>query len=102
MNWQISTLERSLPDGLVITSHWRLTHTDEGFTGSVYGTVTLPEKDPADPTFVPFDQITEAQAIEWTKDAIGADTVAAHEANVLAQIEAQKNPTTASGTPWSN
>jgi hypothetical protein len=100
MNWQIATLTRSLPDGLVITSHWRLTHTDGEHTGSVYGTVTLPEKDPTDPSFVPFDQITEAQAIEWTKDAIGADTVAAHEAAVLAQIAAQQNPTSASGLPW--
>ena len=100
MQWQISTLERSLPDGLVLTTHWRLTHTDAGYTGSVYGTQTLPENDPTSPDFVPFEDITEAQAIEWTKAAMGEDTVAAHEANVLAQIEAQKNPTTATGTPW--
>ena len=100
MNWTISQLNRTLPDGMVYTAHWRVSDTDGNASGSVYGTISFPAKDPSDPSFVPYDQLTEAQVLQWVFDAMGADTVAAHEANVAAQIEAQKNPTTAAGVPW--
>lgn len=100
MNWTISSLDRSLPDGVVLTAHWRVSDTQDGFTGSVYGTISFPAKDPADPDFIPYDNLTEAQVVGWVKDEFGADTVAAHEANVQAQIEAQKHPTSAAGVPW--
>ena len=102
MNWTISELNRTLPDGMVYTAHWRVSDTDGDASGSVYGTISFPAKDPSDPSFIPYDQLTEAQVLQWVFDAMGADTVAAHEANVAAQIEAQKNPTTAAGVPWGN
>jgi len=100
MNWTISSLDRTLPDGMVFTAHWRVSKTDGDASGSVYGTISFPAKDPKDPDFIPYDQLTEAQVIQWVKDEMGADTVAAHEAAVDAQINAQKNPTSASGVPW--
>lgn len=40
---------------------------------SVYYTVNLP---PADITnFIPYDDITQDQAIQWAKDAIGQDVI---------------------------
>lgn len=98
--WNIVDLQRSLPDNVVSTIHWTLTETDGDFSGSVYGSVGLEAKDPSDPTFVAFESLTKEQAIEWLKAALGEKTVAAHEAAVAAQIEAQKNPTTAAGLPW--
>ena len=100
MNWTISELNRTLPDGMVYTAHWRVSDTDGNASGSVYGTISFPAKDPSDPSFIPYDQLTEAQVLQWVFDAMGADTVAAHEANVAAQIAAQKNPTNAAGVPW--
>lgn len=100
ITWTISQLDRSLPDGTVLTAHWRCTGVDGEFTGSVYGTQSFPAKDPSDPTFVPYEQITKELALQWTKDAMGAEQVTAHEANVQGQIDAQANPTSASGTPW--
>jgi hypothetical protein len=41
--------------------------------------------------------LTEAQVIAWVKDKL---EVADIEAGLQAQIDAQKNPTTATGTPW--
>lgn len=99
-SWSIGTLERSLPAGIVMTAHWRLTGTDGTFSGSTYGTQSFDAKDPADPTFVPYDQLTEDHVLQWVHDAMGQDQVAAHLANVTAQIERQKNPTTAAGVPW--
>ncbi len=102
MLWTIPSLDRSLPDGLVLTAHWRVSDTQGTASGSVYGTVSFPAKDPQDPDFIPYDQLTEAQVIGWVKDVMGAEQVSAHEAAVQAQIEAQKNPSSASGVPWSS
>jgi hypothetical protein len=101
MEMKIAQLERHLPDGVVMTAHWTATKTDGDYTASAYGSIGLPAKDPSDPTFVAYEDITEAQAIEWVKEAMGEEQVAALEANLDGQIEAQKHPTQASGTPWS-
>lgn len=100
IDWNIEQLERSLPDGLVLTAHWRVTGIDDNHFGTVYGSIGLPANDPADPNFVPYEAITKEQAISWVKEAMGEEQVAAHEANVVSQIEKQKAPATASGTPW--
>ena len=100
MNWTISSLDSTLPDGCVTTAHWRVSKTDGDASGSVYGTMSLPHKDHNDPTFIPYANITEATAIQWVKDEMGAEQVAAHEAAVEAQIQFQLNPTHASGLPW--
>lgn len=100
MNWTISSLDRSLPDGVVLTAHWRVSKTDGDASGTVYGTISFPAKNPADPDFIPYDNLTEATVIQWVKDEMGADQVTAHEAAVQGQIDAQKTPTTAAGVPW--
>ncbi len=102
MIWSISSLDRTLPDGMVFTAHWRVSDTQDGFSASTYGTISFPAKDPKDPDFIPYDQLTEAQVIQWVKDEMGANQVSAYEAAVQGQIDAQKNPTSASGVPWSS
>jgi len=100
MTWTITQLDRSLPDGVVMTAHWRLTKEAGPASGSVYGTISFPAKDPAEEGFVPYDQLTQPQVLEWVKAAMGDELVAAHEANVQAQIDRQLQPQTASGLPW--
>ena len=100
MDWTVSNLDRTLPEGVVQTVHWRVSKVDGAHSGSVYATVALPPKDPADPGFIPYADLTEADAVQWVKDALGADAVAAAEAAVDAQIEAKKNPITGAGVPW--
>jgi len=49
---------------------------------------------PADPAnFTPYDQITQAQALEWTQSALGADRVAAMENEVDMLIAQAAVPT---------
>lgn len=102
--WKISSLDRNTADGFVTTAHWTCSDVEvisgeEGvngtISGSVYGSVGLTGE-----LTTPYEQLTEAQVIGWVKEAIGAETVAAHEANVAAQIAAAKAPKTASGLPW--
>jgi hypothetical protein len=101
MNIQIVNLDRTLPDNVVNTVHWRSTQTDGDFTASAYGSLGVPAKDPSDPTFIPFESLTEEQVKQWVLDTMGEEQVAALQANLDGQIEAQKNPVQASGLPWS-
>lgn len=97
--WKISQLERTTSDNGVIVAHWNCTETDGEFSGSVYGSHGF-EYDASSPDFIPYENLTESVVIGWLKTAMGEETVAAHEANVAAQIEAAKAPVTATGVPW--
>jgi len=100
MNLNIAQLDRQLPSGLITTIHWVATQTEDTFTASAYGSLGVPAKDPSDPTFIPFDQLTEEQVKQWVLTTMGEEQVEALQANLDGQIEAQKNPTSASGLPW--
>lgn len=93
---------------VVFTVHWNLTGTETvgeapnqtTYTGYVYGSVgiTLDEGS----NFTPYADLTEAQVIEWVQDALGAEQVAAYEANVAQQIANQINPPVVTPPlPWS-
>ena len=94
--WSIAQLERTLPEGGVITAHWRVTSVDGDHMASAYGTAGF-TPDPTAPDFIPFDQLTEADVLAWVWGSVDkAET----EARLAAQIDAEKNPTTAEGLPW--
>ena len=95
-NWTIPTCEHDIATGGINIIHWRVTAEDGDYTASSYGTVGL-TFDPADPDFTPYDEVTEAQAQAWVWDSVDqAET----EAALAAKIDAMKNPTEATGTPW--
>lgn len=78
------------PDMVTMTS-FTLSDEQNGLTGQVSYSLNLL---PADPdNYTPYSQVTEAQAIGWTQTAAGADRIASWEAEVQAQIDAQKIPT---------
>jgi hypothetical protein len=94
--WTIPNLERELADGGVIVAHWRCTASDGDYSASSYGTAGF-TYDASSPDFVPYDELTEADVLAWVwtdgfKDAT--------EDALQAKIDAEKNPTTASGVPW--
>ncbi len=92
----IVQLDRSLPDGVVITAHWTAALTDGEFAASSYGTCSFEQKDPDDPDFIPYNELTEEIVEGWVQNKIGAEV----EANLESQIHALKNPTSATGLPW--
>ena len=94
--WTISTLERELADGGVIVAHWRCTASDGNYSASSYGTAGF-SADPEAEGFVPYEDLTEADVLAWVWESVDKD---ATEAALEARIEADKNPTTATGTPW--
>jgi hypothetical protein len=95
--WTIAQLERTLDDGGVVVAHWRATATDGDFSASSYGTAGF-TPDPSASDYVPYDSITEEVALGWCfANGVDKDAI---EASLAANIEAQKNPTQASGVPW--
>jgi hypothetical protein len=97
-NWTISTMERELSDGGVIVAHWRCTASDGDYSASSYGTAGF-TPDASAPGFLAYDALTEATVLGWVWDQADGwkDDV---EAALQAKIDADKNPTTAAGVPW--
>ena len=91
--YSIVQLDRNTSDGFVTTVHYSVSKVDGDFIASTYGTVGFEAGTPE----TPFASLTEAQVIAWVKDKLGEEVV---EAALAAQIEAQKNPVSASGLPW--
>jgi hypothetical protein len=98
-NWKISTLDRGTSDGFVNTVHWTASQVDGEFTASTYSTASFTKEDGIN--YVPYAELTEAAVVEWVKGALGAEGVAAVDAALAQNIELQKNPVQATGTPWS-
>jgi hypothetical protein len=95
--WSVPMLERHLEDGAVFTAHWRVSASDGDYSASSYGTAGF-TYDASAPDFVPYDSLTEATVLGWVwADGVDKD---ATEAALQAKIDADKNPTTGAGVPW--
>ncbi len=93
--WTITQTDYEVSNGFITTAHWTATATDGDFTASVYSTCSFAAAEPS----IPYADVTEAEVLGWCwSNGVDKD---ATEAALAAQIEAQKNPVTATGTPWS-
>ena len=93
VTWTISQLDRKTANGFVTTAHWQATAVDGEHTASIYSTASW-----ADGTVnTPYADLTQATVLEWIWESVDKTTT---EAALAAQIEAKKNPVTATGTPW--
>lgn len=93
-NWTISETNYQVANGYVFCAHWQATAVDGEHTASIYSTCSW-----ADGTVnIPYADLTQETVLGWVW-ANGVDKTATETA-LAAQIEAQKNPVTASGTPW--
>jgi hypothetical protein len=93
ITWTISQLDRQTSDGLVTTAHYTVNAVDGEYSAGSYGTVGFERGD----TFTAYDSLTEDQVIAWVKNKLDVEAI---EAGLQAQIDAQKNPVTATGVPW--
>jgi hypothetical protein len=92
--WTITQTDYLTADGFITTAHWTATATDGDYTASVYSTCSFASATPT----IPYASVTEQEVLDWCW-ANGVDKTAV-EASLAAQIEAQKNPVTATGVPW--
>jgi hypothetical protein len=88
-------MERDAQTGFVNNVHWICSDVDGDYSGSTYGSLGLSGE-----LVTPYEDLTEEVVIGWLHEAMGEETVAAHEAAVAAQIADAKEPAVATGTPW--
>jgi len=92
--WTISQLDRQTSDGFVTTAHWQAAAVDGEHSASVYATCSWSDGTPT----VDYADLTQETVLSWIwANGVDKDAV---EASLAAQIEAKKNPTTATGVPW--
>jgi hypothetical protein len=92
ITWNIGQLDRRTSDGFVTTAHWQASAVDGDFSTSSYGTCGFDGE-----LTTPYESLTKEQVLEWVWQTVDKD---ATEASLASQIEAQKNPVSATGVPW--
>ena len=93
--WTITQTDYLTSDGFITTAHWTATAVDGDYTASIYSTCSFA---PATPS-IPYNSVTEQEVLDWIwSNGVDKDAV---EASLAQQIELQKNPVVATGTPWS-
>lgn len=106
MEWKIKTLDRNA-DGGVVEAHWTVSKTSGDYTASAYGSVTF-KPDPTAAGFTSYENLTEAQVLQWVKDYFDTEGVDNDMVSTTAQIEqtldadlaGQASPTIIIGKPW--
>jgi hypothetical protein len=91
-NWTISTLDRRTSDGFVQTAHWTVSATDGNYSASSYGSCGFDGE-----LTTLYAELTKEQVLGWVWEQINKNEI---EANLTAQINAQKNPVSVTGVPW--
>ena len=93
-NWTITQTNYETANGFITTAHWTCTAMDGAYTASVYSTCSWFEGTPT----VPYAEVTMQEVLDWCW-ASGVDKEEV-EASLAQNIDLQKNPVTATGTPW--
>ena len=94
-NWVITQTDYEIANGFITTAHWTASAVDGDYTASIYSTSSWAAGTPT----IPYANVTMAEVLNWIW-ANGVDKTAT-EAALAANIALQKNPVTATGTPWS-
>lgn len=95
--WKIANLTRETADGFVYEAHYTVDVEDGTYRAGAYGSIGFERPE----TLIPFADLTEAQVIEWVKEALGSEKVLEIGQALLNQLSEQRQPTKAAGVPWS-
>jgi len=93
--WTITQTDYEVSNGFITTAHWTATATDGDYTASIYSTCSFAAATPS----IPYADVTMQEVLNWCwNNGVDKD---ATESALAANIALQKNPVTATGTPWS-
>lgn len=95
--WRISNLERQTSDGCVLTAHYTVEACDGTHKAGAYGSVGF---EPPEESLIPYEDLTEEMVLGWVKDKLGEESIKNVKAALQRQIDEQKAPSVAGGTPW--
>ena len=95
-NWDCKTVDvypsQNDNTDVVYNVHWIITGEDSetSTTSTVIGTQVLNTESISE--FTPFEDLTNDQVVEWTKEAMGEEQVASIESSIASQIEDKMHP----------
>jgi hypothetical protein len=95
VTWTITQTDFNTDNNFIFCAHWTATAVDGDHTASIYSTCSFAAAEPS----IPYADVTMQEVLDWCW-ANGVDK-SATEAALAQNIELQKNPVTATGTPWS-
>ena len=95
ITWTITDTNYETKNGFITTAHWTASAVDGDYTASIYSTCSWADGSPT----IPYADVTETEVLQWVWDS--GVSKEATEAALAQNIELQKNPVTATGTPWS-
>ena len=75
---------------VVYNVHWIVTGVDGDYSATNIGTQVVPLSEGG--AFIPFEDLTNEIVVEWTKEAMGEETVASIETSIANQIQDLINP----------
>lgn len=91
-NWTVNTIlvypQLEGQQNVVFLVNWSATLESDGFLARVNGEQIVTGTG----SFTPYENLTEAQVIQWVRATMGDDQVANTETSLVEQIEAQKSP----------
>jgi len=102
-NWNCRTVdayvEKDEETDVVYNVHWIVTGTsdevdpqDNPYSATSIGTQTIDTD--IITGFIPFDEVTNEEVVDWTQTAMGEEQVTAIETGIASQIESKIHPTT--------
>jgi hypothetical protein len=101
-NWSITQLQvypQSEGEAdVVCAAAWNVSGTDGTYSGSLNGSTAF-KLDPEAP-FIPYDQLTQEQVLEWVWGSLGEEGKASAEADVDAQIAYAAEQVSTPPLPW--
>jgi hypothetical protein len=112
-DWKLTGLKKQSRNGIegaVVQTYWKVIATDEdGDTGEFVGGTPFPITSVDPENFTPYDELTEADVLEWIKNYVSGSNVSTnywgHISNVIEkQLEEKKSPIVSIGEfefPWS-
>ena len=95
VQWHVVNLEREVSTGRVTTVHYTVELESDQYRASAYGSIGVDGE-----ITVAFKDLTEAVCIGWVKDQLGEERLQEIGKALAEQIENQRHPKVAAGTPW--
>ena len=104
-NWNIVQLKRNPNNGLVFEVTYIMNFELEGEVDRKVSVLEL-EGDINDPNFIPFENLTQENVLDWIQTTLGEATIAEIEAEFKTRLEERinrkNNPQFLTGKPWEN
>lgn len=100
MDIKILDLVRQTQDGCVVMVYFSASKTKSDRTVSIESNVSLVNKDSSDPSFVPFDSLSEEQVVGWAKSSFGEENLVSLENELDELLDNPPKEKFTMGLPW--